>query len=194
MWFWLLLSLAAALIVMLAALIVWRRMSSGQRRIFAIFRNISDRWLHHVVLPDGVGGQIAIDVLLLRDNKLYLLMLRDADGAIFAAEKMDQWTAIGRHRRFNFRNPMYLLQDQVLALRALVPELIIVPRIIFVRHARFPKGRPDCVELLEEFVKPLSRPKNTAVTPLDARLEIIWTNLQETAGVPLGKETPTTSR
>ena len=190
MWLWLSMSVTAVVLAMLAAFIIWRRMSSGQRRIFAIFRNISDRWLHHVVLPDGVGGQIAIDVLLLRDSKLYLLMLRDADGAIFGAEKMDLWTSIGRHRRFNFRNPMYLLQDQVLALRALAPELIIVPRVIFTRHARFPKGRPECVELLEEFAKLLRRTKKIPIPVLEAQLEIIWTQLCETAGVPLGKETP----
>ncbi len=188
-WFWLLVALAAFLIAGLMALFIWLRLTASRRRMLATLRNISDRLLHNVVLPDGVGGHIGIDALLLRDGRLYVLILRDAEGAIFGAEKMDQWTAISRHRRFNFRNPLHLMQNQTLAIRALVPELTIEPRIIFTRHARFPKGRPEGVELLAEFAKPLRRPKKTPEPELDAQLEIIWSHLREAAGVPQGKET-----
>ena len=188
-WFWLLAVLTAVVIVGLGALFIWLRLTTMRRSTLSALRNISDRLLHNVVLPDGVGGHIGIDALLLRDGRLYVLILRDAEGAIFGAEKMDQWTAISRHRRFNFRNPLHLIQDQILAVRALVPELAIVPRIIFTRHARFPKGRPEGVELLEEFAKPLRRLKKTTVPELDAQLEIIWSHLCEAAGVPQGKET-----
>lgn len=188
-WFWLLVVLAVAMTAGLVALFIWRHLTASHRHTLATLRNISDRLLYDVVLPDGVGGHIGVDALILRGNKLYVLMLRDAEGAIFGAEKMDQWTAISHHRRFNFRNPIYLMQDQTLALRALVPELTIEPRIVFTRHARFPKGRPDGVELLEEFAKPLRRPKKVLPAELDAKLEITWTHLREAAGVPLGKET-----
>jgi Nuclease-related domain len=193
-WFWLLVAASAILIAVLIALFMWLRLTASRRHTLATLRHISDRLLHHIVLPDGVGGHIAIDALVLRDRKLYLLMLRDAEGAIFGAEKMDQWAAISRDQRYNFRNPLYGIQDQVMALRALVPEIKIVPRIIFTRHASFPKGRPDGVELLEEFAKPLRRPKKTPVTELDERLETLWTHLRNTAGVPAGKETLTLGR
>ena len=188
-WFWLPAAFAVCLITGLMALFIWRRLTASCRHTLATLRNISDRLLHNVVLPDGVGSHIGIDALLLRDGKLYVLILRDAEGAIFGAEKMDQWAAISRHRRFNFRNPLHLMQDQTLAIRALVPELTIEPRIIFTRHARFPKGRPEGVELLEEFAKPLRRPKKTPEPELDVQLEIIWSHLCEAAGVPQGKET-----
>ncbi|HVA55550.1 MAG TPA: NERD domain-containing protein [Gammaproteobacteria bacterium] len=187
-WLWLL-ALAALLIAGLITVFIWLRLTTARRRTLAILRNISDRLLHNVVLPDGVGGHIGVDALLLRDGKLYVLMLRDAEGAIFGAENMDQWAAISHYRRFNFRNPLHLIRDQTLAVRTLVPELTIVPRIIFTRHARFPKGRPDGVELLEEFAKPLRRPEKVPISELEARFEIIWTNLREAAGVLPGKET-----
>ncbi|HVC28131.1 MAG TPA: NERD domain-containing protein [Gammaproteobacteria bacterium] len=193
-WLWLLVTLAGLSIAALIVLFIWLRQTASRRHTLAILRNISDRLLYHIVLPDGVGGQIGIDALVLRDGKLYLLMLRDAEGAIFGAEKMDQWAAISSYRRFSFRNPLYVMQDQVLALRALVPEIQIEPRIIFTRHARFPKGRPEMVELLEEFAKPLRRPKKTPVPELDARSETMWTHLRNTSGVPTGKETLTLSR
>ncbi len=193
-WFWLLVAVAAFLIAGLMALFIWLRLTASRRRMLATLRNISDRLLYNVVLPDGVGGHIGIDALLLRDGRVYVLILRDAEGAIFGAEKMDQWTAISRHRRFNFRNPLYLMQNQTLAIRALVPELTIEPRIIFTRHARFPKGRPEGVELLAEFAKPLRRPEKTPEPELDVQLEIIWSHLREAAGVPQGKETLALSR
>lgn len=188
-WFWLLVALAALVIAGLISFLIWMRSSASQRHTLSTLRHISDRLLHHIILPDGVGGHIAIDALVLRDRKLYLLMLRDAEGAIFGAEKMDQWAAISRDRRYNFRNPLYGIHDQVLALRALALEIEIVPRIIFTRHASFPKGRPDGVELLDEFAKPLRRPKKCLVPELEPKFEIIWTNLREAAGVPQGKET-----
>ena len=188
-WFWLLVALTAFLIAGLMVLFIWLRLTAPRRRMLATLRNISDRLLHNVVLPDGIGGHIGIDALLLRDGRLYVLILRDAEGAIFGAEKMDQWTAISRHRRFNFRNPLHLMQNQTLAIRTLVPGLTIEPRIIFTRHAHFPKGRPEGVELLAEFAKPLRRPKKTPEPELDVQLEIIWSHLCEAAGVPQGKET-----
>jgi hypothetical protein len=193
-WFWLLVGASAILIAGLMALFMWLRLTASRRHTLSTLRHISDRFLHHIVLPDGIGGHIGIDALVLRDGKLYMLMLRDAEGAIFGAEKMDQWTAIGRDQRFNFRNPLYAIHDQVLALRALVPEIEIESRIIFTRHASFPKGRPDGVELLEEFAKPLRRPKKTPAPELDERLETLWTHLRNTAGVPVGKETLTLGR
>ena len=188
-WVWSLLAVAALVVAGLLALLIWLRLTATRRHTLSTLRNISDRFLHHIVLPDGVDGHIGIDALVLRDGRLYVLMLRDAEGAIFGAEKMDQWTAISRDQRFNFRNPLYVIHDQVLALRALAPEIEIEPRIIFTQHASFPKGRPDGVELLAEFAKTLHRSKKFKVPELGEQLSALWMKLRETAGVPEGKET-----
>jgi hypothetical protein len=156
-------------------------------------RNVADRLLRNVVLPDGVGGHIGVDVLLLRDNRLYVLAMLHAEGAIFGGDKMDQWTIMGRHKRFIFRNPLHLMQDRMLALRALVPELTLVPRIVFTGHGHFPKGRPEDVELLTEFAAPLRRPRKFKAPALEPKLEEIWTRLREAAGVPSGQEVPALS-
>ncbi|MGB9430338.1 MAG: NERD domain-containing protein [Gammaproteobacteria bacterium] len=187
---WLLVAVIVCLLTVLIAIYVWLRLTSARRRTQAILRNTADRLLRNVVLPDGVGGHIGVDVLLLRDNRLYVLAMLHADGAIFGGDKMDQWTIMGRHRRLNFRNPLHLMQDRILALRALVPELTLVPRIVFTGHGHFPKGHPEGVELLEEFAAPLRRPKKFKALALDPKLEEIWTRLRETAGVPPGGEVP----
>lgn len=153
-------------------------------------RNVADCLLRDVLLPDGMSGQVGVDVLLLRDLRLYVLDILRADGAIFAGNKMDRWTVIGRQQRFGFNNPLHRLQDQVFALRALVPEFTLEPRVVFAGHGHFPKGRPDGVQLLEEFAQPLRRPRKHKSAILPADVKAAWARLREAAGVPAGKEVP----
>lgn len=158
-------------------------------RTRATLRNIADRLLRDVMLPDGVGGYVGVDALVLRDAKLYVLTIHNVEGAIFAGEKMDQWTVIG-HRRSSFRNPLHRMQDQLAALRILMPGYALVPRIVFTGRGHFPKGRPAGAELLEEFAGPLRRPRKAIPAVLDEKLEAAWARLREAAGVLPGKETP----
>lgn len=185
---WLIAAVAICLLTAVVIVMIWLRATAARRHTLGTLRNIADRLLRDVVLPDGVGGHVGVDVLLLRDNRLYLLLLRHADGAIFAGDKMDQWSVVGR-RRFVFRNPLHALQDRAIALRVLTPEFEVVPRVLFTGHGHFPKGCPENADLFEEFARSLRR-KNKPTVTLDAKLEAAWTRLCEAAGVPLGKETP----
>lgn len=188
---WLLWPAVAVLACLLAAVIaifIWLRLTAARRNMLGTLRNAADRLMRDVVLPDGVGGHIGVDALLLRDGKLYLLLLRHADGAVFAGSKMEQWSAVGR-RRFVFRNPLHALQDRAIALRALAPELNIVPRVLFTGKCHFPKGCPTEVELFEDFARPLRRKKKPAVV-LDTEIEAAWTKLCAAAGVHADEELP----
>lgn len=168
----------------------WLQSVLVHRRTRKLLRNVADRLMRDVLLPDGVGGQVSVDALLLRDSRLYLLHILHVNGAIFAGDKMDRWTVIGKRERLNFRNPLHRLQDQVFALRTLVPELALEPRVLFIGHAYFPKGRPDGVQLFEEFVQPLRRRGKRKPLVLPANLEAAWMRLCAAAGVLPGKETP----
>ncbi|MDE2070118.1 MAG: hypothetical protein KGJ04_02485 [Gammaproteobacteria bacterium] len=185
---WLAIAVLACLLAAVIALFIRLRLTAARRNMLGTLRNIADRLMRDVVLPDSVGGRIGVDALLLRDGKLYLLLLRHADGAVFAGSKMDQWSAVGR-RRFVFRNPLHALQDRSIALRALTPELNIVPRVLFTGKCHFPKGCPPEVELFEGFARPLRRKKKPAVA-LDAKLKAAWTKLCTAAGVHADEELP----
>ncbi len=185
---WLAVAVLACLLAAVIAIFIWLRFTAARRNMLGALRNIADRLMRDVVLPDGVGGHIGVDALLLRDGKLYLLLLRHADGAVFAGSKMDQWSAVGR-RRFVFRNPLHALQDRSIALRALAPELNIVQRVLFTGKCHFPKGCPAEAELFEDFIRPLWRKIKPAVT-LDTGLEAAWTKLCAAAGVHAGEELP----
>ncbi len=170
---------------------VWLRATAVQRHLLRTLREVSDRLMRDVLLPDGVGGFVPVDALLLRDNLLYVLDIYDLEGAIFGADKMDVWTAMGRHR-YQFKNPLRPMHDQVAAVKLVSPELAIQTRILFTSRGHFPKGRPDGVQLLEEFAQPLLRStrKPKGPVPIKAETEIGWEKLCDAANVPPGRETP----
>ena len=181
-----------ALIVLVAilGLLAWLRLTAVQRGVTRTLRNISDRLVRDVMLPDGIGGFVAVDALVLRDQRLYVLDIRDVEGAVFGSEKMDVWTAMGRRRRYQFNNPIRPMHDRVTAVKLLVPGCDAVPRILFTSRGHFPKGRPDGVQLLEEFAQPLLRAKQKGQVELSAELQAAWASLCEAANVQPGRERP----
>lgn len=183
---WLIWGIAGSCAVLLAVLIgllIWWRMTAIERRSRYLLASIADRLLRDVAIADGMGGWVVIDAVMLRDRNVYVLDLRDVEGAIFGAEKMDHWTIIGRHWRSQFQNPLRLMQDRVLAVRALLPELQISGHVLFSARAKFPKGRPDAVQLLEEFAHPLLRTKPKKPVALDEQIEMLWRRLQDGAEI-----------
>ena len=180
---WAVAGACALLLLGLVAVMLWRRTTAIERHARHILTNIADRLLRDVALPDGIGGWVVIDAVLLRDSNIYVLDLRDIEGAIFGAEKMDHWTIIGRHWRSQFQNPLHFMQDRVLAVRTLLPELNVSGHVLFSARAQFPKGRPDGVQLLDEFSRQLMRPKSKTPVTLDPQIEALWQRLCDAAEV-----------
>src|SRR5579871_2376908 len=149
----------AALLLLLTGLAIWAwlRVTAIQRGVTRTLRNVSDRLIRDVMLPDGIGGYVSVDALVLRGRNLYVLDIRDVEGAVFCSEKMDVWTAMGKRRRYQFDNPIRPMHDRVTAVKLLAPECDAESRILFTSRGHFPKGRPDGVQLLEEFAQPLLR-------------------------------------
>jgi nuclease-like protein len=174
-------------------LLVWLRISAVRREVDRTLRVIGDRLVRDVVIPDGIGGFVPVDALLLRDRKLYVLDIRDVEGAVFGSEKMDIWTAMGR-KRYQFNNPIRPMHDRIAAVKYLVPGVEVLPRILFTSRGHFPKGRPDGVQLLEEFAQPLLRAKPKKPIELDADWHGRWVQICEAANVPPDKERPVLPR
>ena len=187
---WALSGAAALLLLCIATLLVLLRLTAVRRGVTRTLRVISDRLIRDVVVPDGVGGFVPVDALVLRDRKLYVLDIRDVEGAVFGSEKMDIWTAMGKHSRYQFNNPLRPMHDRVAAVKYLVPGIEVLPRILFTSRGHFPKGRPEGVQLLEEFAQPLLRVRPKKPVELDAVTQETWNKICETANVPPGRERP----
>lgn len=109
-----------------------------RRRIEAV----SVDHLRDVSVPDGSGGVLHIDYLLLTARGLLILDLRDVAGNVFGSDPMTEWTVMQGPRRFTFANPQGAMYDRIAALKLLVEDVPVDGRVVFGRSAAFPKGMP----------------------------------------------------
>jgi hypothetical protein len=181
-----------ALLLLLTGVLIWAwlKVTAIQRGVTRTLRNVSDRLVRDVMLPDGIGGYVPVDALVLRGRQIYVLDIRDVEGAVFGSEKMDVWTAMGKRRRYQFSNPIRPMHDRITAVKLLAPECEAQPRILFTSRGHFPKGRPDGVQLLEEFAQPLLRAKHKGPVSIESDVQAVWARICEAGNVRDGKERP----
>jgi hypothetical protein len=127
------------------------RQVRARRAIDNVISSVAFDELRHVLLPTGTGDQIHLNCLLLTQNGLLVIDLFDADGMIFAGEKMQQWSVFGPKRHYMISNPLPMLYDRVAVVRQFAGDDVPVEgRIVFSMRGEFPKGRPDTVIRLDE--------------------------------------------
>ena len=146
--------LLAAVLVLLIGWFIYRRKHAGDR-LKKILDEISYDRIEGLVLPNSDEGEIQIDSLLLTSQGLLILHIKDAPGAVFGSDKMQDWTVISEDRRYTFSNPQPALYDRIAAVRNVVRQVPVAGRVLFLDGAEFKKGVPSMVcdldELLAEF-------------------------------------------
>jgi hypothetical protein len=169
-------ALAAALI---AAWLVWRW---WQRRkgssISDALKAIAVEHLENVLVPDGMGGEIQIEHLLLTRRGILLLDVKRYKGIVFASERMDQWTAIDSGERSTFQNPLPTLYDRVAAVTQLVRDVEVVGFVVFPSLADFSKGRPRDVTLPEDLREAYAKPDKADLARLMEAFEPYWEKIR----------------
>ncbi|HEX7046371.1 MAG TPA: nuclease-related domain-containing protein [Gammaproteobacteria bacterium] len=145
--------------ILLAALIgaglYFRHRASMQQRIRRALKKISHDLLEDIHLPDGMGGHIHVDVLLLTNRGFVVLDVKDVPGTLFGADKMAEWVVMNGHRRHTFRNPLPGLHDRLAVLRGLVRDVRSEGYLVFTEHGKFTKGKPSETVMLNELVETL---------------------------------------
>lgn len=131
------------------AFYLWRRAGRARRELRRVFRAISTEVASGILVPDGMGGQIYLEHLLLTPRGLLVLDVKDVSGIIFGSDRMDEWAVIDGDRRYTFRNPQSALYDRVAAVKSLVRDVPVSGRIAFTSKGRFTKGTPKAVTMLE---------------------------------------------
>ena len=149
--------MAAALALVL--LLIWvMRSRRGKARFHRYLKGVSVDMLSDVLIPNGMGGEIHLDRLLLTAKGLVVVDLKEVEGTVFGSDRMDDWTVITDDRRFTFPNPQPALYDRVAAVKSLVSEVPVNGHVLFSERADFSKGRPKHVvhpkELLDRYRKP----------------------------------------
>jgi Nuclease-related domain len=142
-----------AVLVLLAGAGYWGlRVYQRRARRRALLRRlgrIAFETVHQVLVPDGMGGFIHIDHLLLTPRGVLVLDTRRVAGLIFGGDQMSEWTVMGRGRRYTFDNPQPSLYDRIAAVKALVGDVPVEGRLLFSNVGRFTKGFPKWVLMLD---------------------------------------------
>lgn len=149
------LELVAALVCMAAVVAGgWYLWRWQQRRRMRRLRTVAVTscgfdHMRDVLVPDGQGGTLHVDFLLLTARGVIVIDLRDIAGNIFGGDQMSAWTVMHRAHRFTFDNPQTGLYDRIAAVRALAQGLPVDGRIVFTGRGRFPKGLPRHTLMLD---------------------------------------------
>ena len=120
-----------------------------RRSLLARLGRIAFDAAHQVLVPDGMGGFIHIDHLLLTLRGVLVLDTRRVAGLIFGGDQMSDWTVMGRGHRFTFDNPQPALYDRIAAVKALVGDTPVEGRLLFSNVGKFTKGIPKWVLMLD---------------------------------------------
>jgi hypothetical protein len=122
---------------------------SRRRALLSRLERIAFASAHQVQVPDGMGGFIHIDHLLLTPRGLLILDTRRVPGLIFGGDQMSEWTVMARGRRYTFDNPQPALYDRIAAVKALVGDVNVEGRLVFSSIGKFTKGIPKWVLMLD---------------------------------------------
>ena len=130
----------------------WVRGKLGETRVRKRLNRIWSEALHDVILPASRGGLTQVDHLVLTGAGLLVVETKNYRGRIFGREREAQWTQrLGRHG-ITFPNPLRQNHGHTEAVKALVPGVRVIGRVVFTNSARFPQGMPPGVSSLHSLV------------------------------------------
>lgn len=158
------------------AIVISRRRRAPQRRLHEFIDGISHDWVCKCILPDGIGGEIFVDYLLLTDRGLVVLECKNVTGTVFAGDRLDTWNATASGGRIEFDNPVPALLNRIAAVEKLAPGLPVLGRILFTAPVTFPKGHPGTVATFESIAQEFA-----ARREYDPAFEPAWVGLKAQA-------------
>jgi len=120
----------------------WYRLRRQRLALVARITSVSIDHARDVLVPDGNGGVLHLDYVLLTPRGILVIDLRDVGGNVFGSDQMSDWTVMDGAQRFTFTNPQSALYDRVAAVRGIAANVPVEGRIVFTRRAAFPKGLP----------------------------------------------------
>lgn len=152
----------------------------AERRNHQRIESIAYEVLRNVLIPNGNGGQLHLNYLLLTERGLLIIDMFDIPGAVFGGDQMFQWTAIGRKLRFTFSNPQPILYDRIAAVKLLAGEVPVEGRLVFTQRSEFPKGKPKYVVRIDQLTAAfpvVDRSRSNAA----AAFADVWNNIKKHA-------------
>lgn len=143
------------------------------RELHRAFLKLTPWVARDLILPDGLGGRIHADYLILTPRALHWLNVFQVQGSIFGSHNMKDWTVLDFDKRWTFPNPLLSTPHKSGAIRALTGDSIpLVMDLLFPANPVFPKGRVDGIWLPLEYIEYLQSELNPGGEPPES-----WQNL-----------------
>ena len=168
----------AGLLVMAALLVLsylfraplhsWRE----NRQITRAAKRLGAKMLRDVDLPDGLGGEISIDFLVLASDAILVIGVKRYDGLIFGSGQTDEWTQTLNSRSYKFPNPDTYLLRQIGAVRNILPKTQVRGLHLFSDNAEFPWDKPSNVLQVKDLRN--SSARRPRLKDIPAELRTAW--------------------
>jgi hypothetical protein len=168
----------------------WRRYRLRRQRLALVARitSVSVDHVRDVLVPDGNGGVLHLDFVLLTPRGILVVDLRDVAGNVFGSDQMSDWTVMDGAQRSTFTNPQSALYDRVAAVRAIAGSVPVEGRIVFTRRAVFPKGLPRFTLGEDSMLSDYPLGDRDVAERAAGQFRTYWENLKaQLAPSPLGK-------
>lgn len=158
-----LLVVATFTVIILILLLINNRKKSTSRQMAAILKPYIQDEIKQIIIPDGIGGLLEIEHLILMEHGLLLIETYPMSGIMFGAEAIDLWTQLIDGRSYKFANPLRHIRTSRQALMALAPNIPIFCRVVFNADSVFPKGKPEEVSVLSSLFDDLSYTQSSTI-------------------------------
>jgi len=142
------LPVALTLLVFIMILIInWRKLRHHwlESRTRRCLNKIGIKQMKNFVCFDGLDGNFKIDRLVMLHDSILLIAFKPYSGNIYCADGIPEWTQMVGRKSFKFANPLFELENQVTAIKHIIPNVLVRAVLFFDHSARFPKGHPDQV-------------------------------------------------
>ena len=136
------------MLLLIVLAIRYKRTQKASHQLATILKPYARDEIKDFIIPDGVGGLLEIEHLVLLDQGILLIQTYPISGNLFGADFIDEWTQIIDGKSFKFPNPLRYIRTSSYALKVLAPAVPIFCRVVFTANSVFPKGKPDDVSVL----------------------------------------------
>jgi hypothetical protein len=166
-----------ALAVVLILFINYRRLKVrfGEWRLQRCLNQIGCEQIRDLVCPDGLDGHYNIDRLALVNDSILLIAYKPYVGNIYCAERIAEWTQVIEQKSFKFENPLFEMENQLIALKQITGKTKLQGFLFFSHSATFPKGHPESV------LQPDTLPERFLGTQIDSvgsDVRVAWERLK----------------
>lgn len=139
----------------------YTRTHKSSRQLARILKPYVRDEIKDFIIPDGIGGLLEIEHLVLLDQGILLIQTYPISGNLFGADFIDEWTQIIDGKSFKFPNPLQHIHTSSYALKVLAPTVPIFCRAVFTANSVFPKGKPEEVSVLSSLDNDLQALNNS---------------------------------